>query len=135
LTLSSESERKIATRFGLTQAAARRHRINHLRPYLAQEIDKDPELAGLDPLLEIRALFYRIKQKLDMAEDADDLPGYISLHKEARRDLELLARVLGDVRDTFEQHNYVTHHHHPTREQQFEKLFRDIEEFRRENSS
>ena len=133
---NSGSGREIAGRFDLKKSSVDRHRRNHLRPHLAQLIAEDPELAELNPLAEIKALYYRVRHLLDKAEDANDLPAFKAFHGEARKDLELLAKLLGDVSDTFEQHNYVSHHHHhPTREQQFEKLFKDIEQIRRENSS
>ena len=104
---------------------------------MSEQIAKDPELADVNPLAELKAMYYRVKLMLDRAEDTQDLSAFKAFHAEARKDLELLAKLLGDVSDTFEQHNHISyyHHHNPTREQQFEKLFKDIEQFRRENSS
>jgi hypothetical protein len=96
----SESEREIASRFDVTQAAVDRHRRNHLRPYLAELIREDPELAELNPLAEIKALYFRVRRLLDMAEDANDWPAIRAFHSEARRDLELLAKIVGDIDDS-----------------------------------
>ena len=93
----SESEREIARRFDITQASVDRHRRNHLRPYLADLIAEDPELAELDPLAEVKALYYRVRRMLDAAEDADDLPAFRAFHSEARKDLETLAKIVGDI--------------------------------------
>lgn len=100
LVRGSESEREIASRFGLTQAAVDRHRRNHLRPYLAELIREDPELAELSPLSEIKGLYFRVRRLLNQAEDAQDWPAAKAFHAEARRDLELLARVVGDIDDS-----------------------------------
>lgn len=100
LVRGSESEREIASRFGLTQAAVDRHRRNHLRPYLAELIREDPELAELSPLSEIKGLYFRVRRLLNQAEDAQDWPAAKAFHSEARRDLELLARVVGDIDDS-----------------------------------
>ena len=69
-----------------------------MRPYLSEQIAQDLELADVNPLAEAKALFYRVRTMLDKSEDAEDLPAFKALHSEARRDLELLAKLLGDLR-------------------------------------
>ncbi len=99
LVRGAESEREIASRFDVTQAAVDRHRRNHLRPYLAELMREDKELANLDPLAEIKALYFRVRRLLDLAEDAQDWPAIKAFHSEARKDLELLARIVGDINE------------------------------------
>src|SRR5215211_3327345 len=94
---NSGSGREIAGRFDLKKSSVDRHRRNHLRPHLAQLIAEDPELAELNPLAEIKALYYRVRHLLDKAEDANDLPAFRAFHAEARKDLEVLAKIVGDI--------------------------------------
>src|SRR5215212_5535584 len=132
LVLNIESDRGIAKQFGLTASSVFRHRRNHLRPYLSEQIAQDLELADVNPLAEAKALFYRVRTMLDKSEDAEDLPAFKALHSEARRDLELLAKLLGDLKDGGVQVNNYVHPRRegqPSREEQFEQLFADIEEY------
>src|SRR5215210_4107459 len=91
--LISGTTRGIAGRFDLTKSSIDRHRREHLRPYLAQLIAEDPELSKLEPLAEIKALYYRVRHLLDQAEDAQDWPAVRAFHAEARKDLEMLAKI------------------------------------------
>jgi len=56
-----------------------------------------PELADLDILAEMRGLYRRIREHLDRADNTDNWQAIRAFHAEARRDLELLAKLLGEL--------------------------------------
>jgi len=64
---------------------------------MSELIADDPELADIAPLAELKAMYYRVKYMLDKAEDAEDLPAFRAFHAEARKDLEVMAKILGDI--------------------------------------
>jgi hypothetical protein len=87
-----------ASDYAVSPDALKRHRANHLLPAMAKELSSDPELAHVDPLAEIRSLYHRISDHLARAEaEPDNWQAIRAFHSEARRDLELLAKLMGDL--------------------------------------
>lgn len=68
-------------------------------PEQAERLALDDELADVDVLAEIRALYRRMIGFLRRAEEADNWPAVRAFHAEARKDLELLAKLLGELGD------------------------------------
>ncbi len=88
---------RVASDFAVSPDALKRHRANHLLPERREALSNDPELASVDPLGEMRTLYHRMIGFLGRAEEADNWPAVRSFHAEARKDLELLAKLLGEL--------------------------------------
>jgi hypothetical protein len=79
------------------ERAIRRHRSNHLPEKLAKAREAE-EVAQADGLLEqVRDLQERALDILDQAEEAGELRTALSAIREARGNLELLAKLLGEL--------------------------------------
>ncbi|MDP9438680.1 MAG: hypothetical protein M3P49_08040 [Actinomycetota bacterium] len=87
----------VAAVYGVSYDALRRHKANHLLPETRERLATDEELADVDVLAEMRALYRRMLAFLERAEEADAWPAVRAFHAEARRDLELLAKLVGDL--------------------------------------
>ena len=91
------SNRSAASLYDVSEAAVRRHKANHLpaKLVLAQAAE---EVAEADSLLDqVRDLQGRAYGILDKAEAADDLRAALGAIREARGNLELLAKLLGEL--------------------------------------
>ncbi len=87
----------LSSLFGVSEAALRRHKANHLPAHLAQA-EKAREVARADDLLEeVRDLQSRARAILDKAEGAGELRTALGAIREARGNLELLAKLLGEL--------------------------------------
>lgn len=94
--LEGQPYRRIATQFNVSEAAVRRHR-DHL-PGTLIRAHEAAEVAHADNLLEqVRALQTRALSILDRADAAGDLRTALSAIREARGNLELLAKLLGEL--------------------------------------
>jgi hypothetical protein len=92
------SAAEIAGRYRtIGERAIRRHRSNHLPEKLAKAREAE-EVAQADDLLEqVRDLRVRALDILDKAEEAGELRIALSAIREARGNLELLAKLLGEL--------------------------------------
>jgi hypothetical protein len=98
--VAGEPYRSVANRYeSLSQASVQRHSENHLPATLAQE--KDAEMvAHADDLLEqVRDLQVRTFAILEAAEASEQHRTALSAIREARGNLELLAKLLGELDD------------------------------------
>jgi hypothetical protein len=99
LVAGSATLRDIAEQFGLSKSTIFRHRTDHLPVHLARARDA-AEVASADDLLrELGALRAKAVSLLIAAERAGDLRSALAGVREARGCLELLARLLGELRD------------------------------------
>jgi len=81
------------------ERAVRRHRANHIPTTLAKAVEA-AEVAEAGSLLEqVEDLQQRALAILEKAEDAGELRTALSAIREARGNLELLARLLGELND------------------------------------
>ena len=97
--VAGETFRNIAERFGTSVAALHRHKADHLPVKLAKAQEAE-EVAQADDLLEqVRDLQGRALAILDKAEEAGELRTELSAIREARGNLELLAKLLGELDD------------------------------------
>ncbi len=95
---SGGSIARIAKNFGISYASVRRHKVNHLLPEVREVLQTDAELAHVDPLEEMRNLYLRLRDHLERAElEPDNWRAIKAFHSEARRDLELIAKLLGEL--------------------------------------
>lgn len=97
LLLSGLTIAAVAESYEVSRDSLERHRKNHLVPHQRETLSKDPELADVDPLRELRRLYHGLSLALDRADDANDWPAYLAFHKEARQSLELFAKLLGQI--------------------------------------
>jgi transposase-like protein len=89
--------RSIAKRFALSDSAMYRHKAEHLPARLAKAREA-AEVAQADDLLaQVRDLQDRALAILDRAERAGEFRTALSAIREARGNLELLAKLLGDL--------------------------------------
>lgn len=90
---------RVASDFAVSPDALKRHRANHLLPSVAAELARDPELCDIDLLAEMRTLYHRMILHLERVEESDNWQAIRAFHAEARRDLELLAKLMGELDD------------------------------------
>ncbi len=94
--LAEEPYRHIAARYGTSTGALQRHR-EHIPVHLAKAKDAE-EITQADTLLEqVRNLQTRALSILDRADEAGDLRTALGAIREARSNLELLAKLLGEL--------------------------------------
>jgi len=89
--------RSVAKRFGLSESAVYRHKIEHLPAHLlkAKEVE---EVAQADDLLnQVRNLQTHALDILDRAEKAGDLRTALAAISQARGNLELLGKLAGEL--------------------------------------
>jgi hypothetical protein len=91
------SNRSVASLYDVSEAAVRRHKANHLPAKLVMA-EKAAEVAEADNLLDqVRDLQARAYGILDKAEGTGDLRTALGAIREARGNLELLAKLLGEL--------------------------------------
>jgi hypothetical protein len=102
------SYRRIAARFSLTEQAVRRHKANHLPAALAKAHEAE-EVAQADSLLlQLQWLQWKALCLLDAAEKAGDGRTALGAIREARGNLELLARLVGELNDSPQVGDFIT---------------------------
>ena len=97
--VAAEPFRHIASRHSVTTTALQRHKANHLPGHLAQAQEAE-EIAQADDLLaQVQDLQRRALAILTKAERSGDLRVALQAIREARSNLELLARLLGELQE------------------------------------
>jgi hypothetical protein len=95
--VGDSSNLSVSSLFGVSESAVRRHKANHLPAKLVMAQAAE-EVAQADSLLDqVRDLQSRAYGILDKAEAADDLRTALGAIREARGNLELLAKLLGEL--------------------------------------
>jgi hypothetical protein len=91
------SNLSVSSLFGVSESAVRRHKANHLPAKLVMA-EKAAEVAQADDLLEqVRDLQARTLAILEAAEHTQQHRTALSAIREARSNLELLAKLLGEL--------------------------------------
>ena len=91
------SNRSVASLYDVSEAAVRRHKANHLPAKLVMAV-KAAEVVEADNLLhQVGDLQRRALAILDKAEETGELRTALSAIREARGNLELLAKLLGKL--------------------------------------
>jgi hypothetical protein len=95
--VSGASNRSVASLYDVSEAAVRRHKTNHLpaKLVMAEQAAEVAEAGGL--LSQVQGLQGRALAILDKAETAGDLRTALGAIREARGNLELLAKLLGEL--------------------------------------
>jgi hypothetical protein len=95
--VGSASNRSLASLYDVSEAAVRRHKGSHLPAKLVMA-EAAAEVAQADDLLDqVRDLQGRALTILERAEEAGELRTALSAIREARGNLELLAKLLGEL--------------------------------------
>jgi hypothetical protein len=95
--VGDSSNLSVSSLFGVSESAVRRHKANHLPTKLVMAQAAE-EIAQADSLLEqVRDLQRRALDILDKAEETGELRVALSAIREARGNLELLAKLLGEL--------------------------------------
>jgi hypothetical protein len=93
------SNRSVASLYDVSEASVRRHKGKHLPAKLVMAQAAE-EVAEADTLLDqVKNLQGRAYAILDKAEEAGELKTALSAIREARGNLELLAKLLGELDD------------------------------------
>jgi hypothetical protein len=91
------SNRSLASLYDVSEAAVRRHKANHLPTKLAKAHEAE-EIAQADDLLaEVRALQRRTLTILEAAEESQQHRTALAAVREARSNLEMLAKLVGQL--------------------------------------
>ncbi len=91
--------RNLAGRFRLSSTALHRHAQRHVPAALARAREAHEVARGDDLLAQVEGLRDRAMGVLARAEAAEDLRAAVSAIKEARGCVELLAKMMGELRD------------------------------------
>jgi hypothetical protein len=95
--VAGSSNLSLSSLFAVSEQALRRHKANHLPAKLVMAQAAE-EVAQADTLLEqVRDLQRRALDILDKAEEAGELRTALGAIREARGNLELLAKLLGEL--------------------------------------
>jgi len=97
--LSGTANRRIATQYSLSEAAVRRHRKSHLPAELIQAQEAQAVAQADDLLAQVVSLKDKALKILGQAETEGDLRTALAAIRETRSTLELLARLLGELRE------------------------------------
>jgi hypothetical protein len=93
------SNRRIASQYGLTERAIRNHRTEHI-PELLLKASQATEVARADELLaQVEELRLKAMGVLEEAEEAHDHRTILAAIDRASKQLELLARLLGELNE------------------------------------
>jgi hypothetical protein len=95
--VAGESNRRIASHFGLVETSLRRHKAEHL-PLSLLKAQEAEEVADSDCLVaQLRALNREALRILQLAKQSGDLRIALMAIGQARCNLELLAKVAGEL--------------------------------------
>jgi hypothetical protein len=64
---------------------------------MREKLAEDPDLRDVDVLAEMKGLYTRMKGHLERVEETNNWQAIKAFHSEARTDLELLARLIGQL--------------------------------------
>lgn len=92
LSVGAVTDAAVAREIGVNRSSVTRHRRAHLEPLIAEIVTADAELGALDPLVELRALFERMKRHLATAEETGNLIAIRMIGGEVRAALELFGK-------------------------------------------
>jgi hypothetical protein len=128
------SNRSVASLYNVSEAAVRRHKANHLPAKLVMAHAAEEVAQADDLLAEVRSLQARTLSILEAAEAARQLPTALRAIKEARSNVELLARLVGELQSNqlAQQNVQVNVVYEDERRQQIIAELEEFEQRRRE---
>jgi transposase-like protein len=89
--------RSVAKRFGLSESAVYRHKIEHLPAHLSKAKEAEVAARADDLLEQVRDLQTHALDILESAEKAGDLKTALAAISQARGNLELLGKLAGEL--------------------------------------
>jgi hypothetical protein len=95
--VEGKPNRRIASHHDVTERAVRNHKAGHLPAALAKAQEAREVAKAYNLLSDVRGLQERALGILDKADDAGDLRTALGAIREARGNLELLAKLLGEL--------------------------------------
>jgi hypothetical protein len=87
----------LGAEWGVSTDALKRHKANHLLPEMREKLTEDLDLRDVDVLAEMKSLYRRLQSHLERVEETDNWQAIKAFHSEARADLELLAKLIGQL--------------------------------------
>lgn len=106
LVIQRAGNRRTAAQYGLSEQAIRRHR-GHIPQLLVKSAEAE-EIAQADDLVhEIKGMVRRVGAFIDKAEAADNGPEFRAHAAEWRKQVELLAKIAGELAQEGATTNYV----------------------------
>ena len=97
LVLKQTTQTKIAKRVGCSKMSVSRHYRNHLLPAIGDLLRRRKDAEGLDILAELQELYVDLKDRYQAILDLRDRQVIPAYHNQLRKDLELLARITGEL--------------------------------------
>jgi len=101
--------RKIAERFDVSEPALSRHLNDHLAGYVRQALSEYGTDKGVKVLDKLTSTLGRLDEFLDDADSARDAREFVMVAAEMRKELELLAKLQGEL----QQAGTINVHLHP----------------------
>jgi DNA-binding transcriptional ArsR family regulator len=99
--------RNISKRFDVSAPALSRHLNDHLAEYVQQALATYGEEKGIGVLDKLSSIVERLEGFLDKAENAEDGLGFRATAAELRKQLELIAKLQGELAQEGATTNYV----------------------------
>jgi hypothetical protein len=87
----------IMARYNVSYSALKRHKAHHLLPAVAMDPVVQVTAASMDITGEMIRLYNQISTRLEQADQTNNWQAVRGLHAEARNDLELLAKLMGQL--------------------------------------
>ncbi|MCH8093496.1 MAG: hypothetical protein IH953_02780 [Chloroflexi bacterium] len=94
LALREVTQAKVSRELKISRTSVHRHFHNHLLPMLGDLLRRHRDAEGLDILSELQGLYVDLRERYDAIDDRGLVPSY---HGQLRKDLELLARITGEL--------------------------------------
>ncbi len=97
--VNGDSFRNVSKRFSISITSLHRHKKSHLPAFLTKAVDAEDEIRADDLLKQVRNLQTKALSILAEAEATGQLKVALQAIREARGNLELLARLLGELQE------------------------------------
>lgn len=97
LALRDVTQAKVSRELKISKTSVHRHFHNHLMPMLGDLLRRHRDAEGLDILSELQGLYIDLRDRYQAIIDLADRQAIPRYHNELRKDLELLARISGEL--------------------------------------
>lgn len=98
--------RRLAERYSVSQAALSRHLNEHLADYVQQALSEYGTSKGIKVLAKLGGIIDRLDMFLDKTEEGEDILGFRATAAEMRKQLELVAKLQGELAQEGATTNY-----------------------------
>ena len=97
LALREVTQAEVSRELKISKTSVLRHVHNHLMPMLGDLLRRHRDAEGLDILSELQGLYIDLRDRYQAIIDLADRQAIPRYHNELRKDLELLARITGEL--------------------------------------